>query len=77
MSRHIASLVLLALAGCVSTPPAVKPALSPAATMQEAGMLDLRTLVPDIAQDIKYFGHDNFVGAPVDGYAAPRCWLKR
>src|SRR5690606_40727579 len=22
-------------------------------------------------------GSDNFVGAPVDGYEAPRCWLKR
>lgn len=40
-------------------------------------MVDLRTLVPDIAQDIRYFGRDNFVGAPVDGYDAPRCWLKR
>lgn len=40
-------------------------------------MVDIRGLVPDIAQDIKYYGRDNFVGAPVDGYRAPRCWLKR
>ena len=40
-------------------------------------MVDLRSLVPDIAQDIRYFGSDNFVGAPVDGYEAPRCYLKR
>ena len=40
-------------------------------------MVDIRSLVPDIAQDIKYFGSDNFVGVPVDGYEAPRCYLKR
>ncbi|RZA16409.1 MAG: peptidase M15, partial [Lysobacteraceae bacterium] len=40
-------------------------------------MVDIRTLVPDIAQDIRYHGTNNFVGARVDGYEAPRCWLKR
>ncbi len=40
-------------------------------------MVDIRTLVPGIAQDIRYFGSDNFVGTRVDGYEAPRCWLKR
>lgn len=40
-------------------------------------MVDIRAVVPDIAQDIRYFGSGNFVGAPVDGYRAPRCWLKR
>ncbi|WP_374556118.1 serine hydrolase [Thermomonas sp.] len=45
--------------------------------MEEAGLVDIRTLVPDLSQDIRYFGSDNFVGARVDGYDAPRCWLKR
>ena len=40
-------------------------------------MVDMRTLAPGIAQDIRYFGSENFVGARVDGYEAPRCWLKR
>lgn len=40
-------------------------------------MVDIRSLVPDLSHDIRYFGSDNFVGAPVDGYLAPRCWLKR
>ncbi len=69
---------LLALALC--TLPALAgeaPRLSEAATMRQAGMVDIRTLVPDISQDIRYFGSDNFVGAKVDGYEAPRCWLKR
>jgi D-alanyl-D-alanine dipeptidase len=51
------------------------PALSPAQTAAEAGLVDIRQLVPDIAQDIKYAGSDNFVGAPVDGYLAPKCLL--
>ena len=50
---------------------------SPARTAAEADLVDIRTLVPDIAEDIKYAGHDNFVGVPVDGYLAPKCLLKR
>lgn len=53
------------------------PHLSDAVTMEQAGMVDIRSLVPDISQSIAYAGSDNFVGAPVDGYQAPRCWLKR
>ncbi len=53
------------------------PRLSDAATMEQAGMVDIRTLVPDMSQSIAYAGSDNFVGAPVDGYQAPRCWLRR
>jgi CubicO group peptidase (beta-lactamase class C family) len=45
-------------------------------TMADAGLVDIRALVPDLPQDIRYAGSDNFVGAPVDGYAAPRCLLK-
>jgi CubicO group peptidase (beta-lactamase class C family) len=69
---------LLAAVGCGSVAKAPDgPVPSPATTMSEAGMVDIRSLVPDMAQDIRYFGADNFVGAPVDGYLAPRCWLKR
>ena len=53
------------------------PRLSDATTMAQAGMVDIRSLVPDLSQSIAYAGSDNFVGAPVDGYEAPRCWLKR
>lgn len=51
------------------------PTLSPATTMQQAGLVDIRELSPGIAEDIKYAGNDNFVGAPVDGYLAPKCLL--
>lgn len=70
----LACLLVVAI-GCASAP--VAPALSPATTMQQAGMVDLRSVVPDVSQDIRYFGTHNFVGTRVDGYEAPRCWLKR
>jgi D-alanyl-D-alanine dipeptidase len=38
--------------------------------------VDIRSLVPDISEDIRYAGADNFVGVPVDGYRAPRCYLR-
>jgi len=40
-------------------------------------LVDLAGVAPSIALDIRYAGSDNFVGAPVDGYGAPRCWLTR
>ncbi len=72
----IATLLVLAVAG---TAGAREPAtmISPARTPIEAGMIDIRELVPDIAEDIHYAGSDNFTGAPVDGYEAPRCYLVR
>ncbi len=77
--RAGAALALLALtAACASTSkPGEAPAISPAADPQAAGMVDIRSLVPDIDLDIRYAGHRNFVGAPVDGYEAPRCYLLR
>ncbi|HEY9131125.1 MAG TPA: M15 family metallopeptidase [Dyella sp.] len=56
---------------------AQQPTLSPAQSMTEAGMIDIRSLVPDIAENMRYAGSDNFVGTPVDGYGAARCYLLR
>jgi zinc D-Ala-D-Ala dipeptidase len=76
--RAIHTVLLLAAAswaaGCasVSTP---SSALSPATTLGEAGLVDIRSLVPDMAQQIQYAGPDNFVGTPVQGYGAARCYL--
>lgn len=79
MTRRLAlaATLLLAAIGCASVARPAGPVLSPAATMREAGMVAIRTVVPDIDQDIRYFGSDNFVGTRVDGYLAPHCWLKR
>ncbi|MEO7051618.1 MAG: M15 family metallopeptidase [Rhodanobacter sp.] len=51
------------------------PAQSPASSAAQAGLIDIRRLLPDIAEDIKYAGRDNFVGVPVDGYLAAKCLL--
>jgi len=52
------------------------PRLSPATTAAAAGMTSIRTLVPDIDEDIHYASADNFTGAVVDGYQAPACYLR-
>jgi zinc D-Ala-D-Ala dipeptidase len=71
----VAALCLFAVGATVHADEATM--LSPARTAAAADLVDIRTLVPDMAEDIKYAGHGNFVGAPVDGYLAPKCLLKR
>lgn len=68
---------MVLLASCATAGAANPPTLSPATRIEDTGMVDIHAVVPDIAQDIRYFGNDNFVGTRVDGYQAPRCWLKR
>jgi D-alanyl-D-alanine dipeptidase len=70
----LASVALLAGAGCVSVS-APPPVVSEARTFSEAGLVDIRTLVPDLSQQIRYAGPENFVGVPVEGYGAARCYL--
>ena len=72
--------VVLLVAACSTGTPALAPAPTPevsdATTFTQADMVDIRSLVPDIAEDIRYAGSDNFVGVPVEGYRAPRCYLR-
>ncbi len=49
--------------------------VSSAKTLAEAGIVDIASLVPDIALDIRYAGSENFVGTRIDGYDAPKCYL--
>lgn len=39
--------------------------------------VDVQTVIPNAYYDIRYFGTDNFVGAKVDGYKAPKCFLTK
>lgn len=66
--------LVLTCAGCASDPTSAS-AVSSAQTFEEAGLVDIRTLVPDISQQIRYAGSENFVGMPVEGYGAARCYL--
>ncbi len=75
IARALQALLLAAVAGCASTPNV--PAVSPATDAAAAGMVEIRDLVPDMALDIRYAGSHNFVGVPVDGYDASRCYLLR
>lgn len=73
LAAPVALAAALLLAACASTGDAADT--SPARTLAAAGLVDVQTLVPDIDLDIRYAGPDNFVGAPIDGYEAPRCYL--
>jgi len=42
-----------------------------------AGFVDAATVVPGLVVDMRYFGSNNFVGRPIDGYEAPRCIVTR
>lgn len=39
------------------------------------GFVHLRAVAPDVQQDIRYHGSNNFMGRPVAGYQAPACIL--
>ncbi len=41
------------------------------------GFVRLGEAIPGIVLDVRYFGADNFVGAPVEGYEAPQAILSR
>lgn len=66
----------IALFACVAVRAAEPPTLSPATITAEAGMTNIRVLVPDIDEVIHYASADNFTGAVVDGYEAPACYLR-
>ena len=51
--------------------------VSDAADARAAGMVDVATLAPGIRVEMRYAGSENFTGAPVPGYDAPRCYLLR
>lgn len=77
MTRRLAWILLALLAGCrsVTADAPAAPRLSSARTAAEAGLVDVRALAPDFAEDMRYAGSDNFVGTPIDGYHAARCYL--
>jgi len=44
--------------------------------MLPEGFVYIKDIVPSVREDIRYAGSHNFVGCPVDGYAAPRGVLR-
>lgn len=39
--------------------------------------VELSAYAPDILLEVRYFGYDNFVGEPIDGYEAPLIYMTR
>ena len=50
---------------------------STAADARAAGMVDVATMAPGLQVEMRYAGSDNFVGRPIRGYQARRCYLLR
>ena len=72
---HLAPLAALTLLMLAAS--AAADQVMPAKTPEEAGMVDIRSLVTDFDVNIRYAGSANFVGVPVDGYEAAKCFLLR
>jgi zinc D-Ala-D-Ala dipeptidase len=74
-ASRIAWIVLTFTSGVAAAEPA--PQTLPAKIPEEAGMVDIRALVTDFDVNMRYAGPANFVGTPIEGYEAPRCYLLR
>lgn len=68
-----AAILLLALA---ATPTWACPDDEPE-TERPDDIVALRAVAPQILQDLRYAGSDNFVGARVEGYESGQCFLTR
>jgi zinc D-Ala-D-Ala dipeptidase len=58
----LACLLLIAATSALADPP--------------PGFSRLSDIAPDVAQDMRYAGSDNFTGHSVPGYDKPQCWLR-
>lgn len=74
MPSRVVFVLSFLLVGACATAPSMRT--NPAATPEAAGMVDIRTRVPDLDLDMRYAGRDNFVGERIEGYQAPRCYLR-
>jgi zinc D-Ala-D-Ala dipeptidase len=63
-----AAITLLLLPGLLDQPAFTESGRHP-------GFVDAAAVVDGLVVDMRYFGTNNFVGAAVDGYEAPRCLL--
>lgn len=60
--RYALPAILLSTAAAAEPPP---------------GFVRLSDVAPDVSQEIRYAGAENFTGRPVPGYGAAQCWLRR
>jgi D-alanyl-D-alanine dipeptidase len=50
---------------------------APAQEQRPAAFVDAVAVVPGLSVEMRYFGDNNFVGRPIDGYQQPVCLLTR
>lgn len=77
MTSAMKSVLVLLLAGLGSTAAAGEVAVSKATRLADVDLVDVGALVANAQLEIRYAGSHNFVGAPVEGYLAPKCYLLR
>lgn len=41
------------------------------------GFVEIRSIIPDIIIDLRYFSKHNFLGRPVNGYKAEKCYITK
>ena len=41
------------------------------------GFVEIRKVIPDIVLDLRYFTSHNFLGVPVEGYEAEKCYITK
>lgn len=63
--RPHAFILTLALAACTHAPD----------PQDATDFVDTRALIPDLVVEMRYAGHENFVGRPITGYDDPVCLL--
>ena len=77
----LACATALLIAGCASNKGADAPNASQNAAQATqpapADLVALRSLAPDVQQDMRYAGPHNFMGRRVAGYEAGECWLSQ
>jgi len=61
----ITILVALSFSACVQSPSV------------PAGFEDLAVALPEAQLSVRYYGEENFVGKPIDGYQKPTLWLSK
>jgi D-alanyl-D-alanine dipeptidase len=73
---HTGPVIVAAISMLVCAASLAAVETSTARTFATADLVDIRDLIPDIALEIRYASNHNFVGEPIDGYDAAKCYLK-
>jgi D-alanyl-D-alanine dipeptidase len=73
MKNLVTALVAALVVAC--SPSAEQAAEDTSQQPDSSDLVDVTSVVASVQLDIRYAGPDNFVGEPVEGYAAPKCLL--